>query len=233
MFGLSMRFVLSCLGIILVLLGVLYGVHKVTQKPSNSETTDSELVERRSMRRPTERGASFGNSGRHGGSDVSMKAKNEDEQVIMEIAATARLAMTAQQKAQREQRAPLMEKRRAFFASLEAVEDEQERNRLRAEWMETQRAEMMELRKTQDTESTRATQRLAGLEMKLQSLRRYDLVPELKSQANEIRTLMAKYAREHENADLSGNQALWTQIERSIQELRMQHQKLMHPERFR
>lgn len=233
MFGLSTRFVLSVVGGILILFAVLYGVHKVTGRSSDSEMSDSELAENRSMRRKVEKGGASGNRGRHDVSRTSMKATNEDEKIIMDVAAVARLEVVEQQKAQRERMAPLMEKRREFFASLEKVEDEQERNRLRMEWMEQQREKMMAARKTQDSESARKAQRLAGMGMKLQSLRRYDLIPELKPQAGKIRSLMAQYAKQHENSESASNQALWTQIEQSIQELRMQHQKLMHPEKFR
>ena len=231
MFGLSKRFIFSFLGAVLITFAVLYGVHKAT---GPEETETSEEGDIRSARRNVERSSSSGSRGSlpSNRDHTAVVAKSKDEQIIMDVVASARLEVAEQQKAQREKMAPLMEKRREFFASLQEM-DEQERNRLRAEWMETQRAEMMELRQTQDTESARASQRLASLGMKLQRLRRYDLVPELKPQANEIRTLMAKYAREHENSDLSSNQTLWTHIGRGIQELRMQHQKLMHPERFR
>ena len=234
MFGLSKRFIFSFLGVILITFAVLYGVHKATGT-GPKETEVSEQGDTRSARRSVERNSSSGSRGSlpSGRDDQAVVARSEDEQIIMDVADSARLEVTEQQRVRREQMAPLMEKRREFFASLEAVEDEQERNRLRAEWMETQRAEIVELRNTQDTESAKASQNLASLGSKLQRLRRYDLVPELKPQANEIRTLMAQYAREHENSDISGNPALWTQIEQSIQELRMQHQKLMHPESFR
>ena len=126
-------------------------MHKATGTGSK-ETEVSEQGDTRSARRSVERNSSSGSrvSLASGRDDQAVVARSEDEQIIMDVADSARLEVTEQQRVRREQMAPLMEKRREFFASLEAVEDEQERNRLRAEWMETQRAEMMELRNTQD-----------------------------------------------------------------------------------
>ncbi len=233
MLGFSTRFIFSAFGVVLLVFGVLYGVHKFTSGASDPEAKDSELTDNRPMRRTIGQGASRGNGGRHSAGEASMKVKTADEQVIMNVAATARLAMAEQQRAQREKMAPLMKKRREFLASLETVEDEEERKRLRGEWFKKQRSEMMESRQAQDSESARASQRLASLEGKLHRLRRYELVPELKPQADEIKSLMAQYSRQYGESELANNQALWTQIEQGIQNLRMQHQKLIHPERFR
>ena len=101
MFELSKRFIFSFLGAVLMAFAVLYGVHKAT---GPEETETSEEGDTRSARRNVERSSSSGSRGSlPSNSDHSaVVAKSKDEQIIMDVVASARLEVAEQQKAQRE-----------------------------------------------------------------------------------------------------------------------------------
>lgn len=235
---LSSRFILSVCGIVLIAFAFLYGVHKITGPDAGDQTTAvvSERAGANVSRRSSERSKESRQPGVRstaGGLGL-IQAKNADEQAILDVVSQGRKDVAEQQRLQREKMAPFMEERRAFFASLEEVEDDQEKSNLRAEWMSSQREKRVALMQAGDLDSAGVSQRHAGMGAQLQRLRGYDLIPQLKPKSNEVRSLMVKYIKLHKSGeDPANNDALWKQMEQGMWDLRTQHQELINPERGR
>ena len=223
MFGLSMRFILSAMGMVLFLFAVLYGAHIITGEPRNNSTSDPDQGDALSHRRSSERIRAVKPSRRK---SMASQPNKANEEVILNVAAKAKVEVAEQQRLQHD-------KRKEFFTSLEEIEDEQERSNLHAEWMAEQRETMKAKRQAGDTESAMSSQRLASMEGKLRSLRQYGLVPQLKPEVEKVHALMTQYAQQHESLAPDSKNTLWNQIEQGHQNLRRQHQQLINPERSR